>query len=271
MNLETSRTNTGPYKVQVLDRAVAILEILSNADQEMSLGELTTAIGLHKSTVHRLLMVLESHRLVDKSPLHGRYRPGLKLFELGSLAVNKLRLRERARPRLMWLVSQTSETVHLGVLDHREVLYIDKIEPERSIRISSKIGSRQNAHCTATGKALLAFQPERVVKAILRDQGLPKLTAKTITDPDLFMAELERTRERGYSVNDEEREEGVRSVAMPIFGSDEQVVAAIAVIGPAFRFENSRILTLLEPLRSVTAELSEHMGAVKSHLTPPPL
>jgi len=255
------RHDQGPYKVQVLDRAVAIMGILSQSSSEMSLGELTAAIGLHKSTVHRLLMVLESHRMVDKSPLHGRYRLGLKLFELGSLAVGSLNLRERARPRLVWLGAQTGETVHLCILDHAEMLYIDKIEPERSVRISSKIGMRVGVHCSAVGKAVLSCVPDAQVRGILCQQPMTPRTSHTIIDAESYLADLELTRTRGYALDNEEAEEGVRCVALPIFAADGKPIAAISISGPAFRFDEQRSASMVESLRIVTAELSQHLGS----------
>ncbi len=254
----------GPYKVQVLDRAVAILELLSNSATEMSLGELTTAIGLHKSTVHRLLMVLEGHRLVSKSPLHGRYRLGLKLFELGSRAVGNLNLRERARPRLEWLVAQTAETVHLCVLDRGEMLYIDKLEPERSVRITSQVGRRVPVHCSAVGKAMLACLPEPAVREILGQRGMPARTSHTLTSPESLIAELESTRLRGYAFDNEEAEEGVRCIAVPVFDGTGQAIAAISVSGPAFRFHKDQNSAMLAPLRTIARELSGAMGSPRN-------
>lgn len=268
---EKEQHPSGPYKVQVLDRAVSILEILSNAEDEMSLGELTTSIGLHKSTVHRLLMVLESHRLVDKSPLYGRYRLGLKLFELGSRAVANIKLRERARPRLVWLANQVGETVHLCILDRGEILLIERIQPERSIRLSSRIGMRGRAHSNSAGKAILAHLPEGQVRAILEERGMDALTPKTITSPDALMAELALTRERGYAFDDEEAEEGVRGLAMPIFGIETGVVASISALGPAYRFDEAHRATTIQSLKTVALELSEHMGAIKPPIVPQPL
>jgi DNA-binding IclR family transcriptional regulator len=227
----------------------------------MSLGELTAAIGLHKSTVHRLLMVLEGHRLVDKSSLHGHYRLGMKLFELGSRAVANLNLRERARPRLEWLVSQTGETVHLCVMDRGEMLYIDKLEPERSLRISSTIGKRVGVHCSAVGKAMLACLPERTAREILRQRGMAVRTSHTLTAPDELIADLERTRNRGYALDNEEAEEGVCCVAAPIFDGVGKAIAAISISGPAFRFNQEKRASMIEALRHVTRELSDAMGS----------
>ncbi len=252
---------SGPYKVQVLDRAVGILELLSRTEDEMSLGELTLAIGLHKSTVHRLLMVLEGHGLVERSSLHGRYRLGLRLFELGSTAVANLRLRESARPRMVQLSNEIQETVHMSVLDHGSVICIDKIEPERSIRMSFRIGKRVDAHATASGKAILAHLPEAELRAYLRDGNLRSFTRKTITDPSQLAAELHQARELGYAVSEGEAELEVTSLAVPIFGNHGRAISAMSVTGPVYRITQDRIPVLVERLRAVCSELSLQLGA----------
>jgi DNA-binding IclR family transcriptional regulator len=226
----------------------------------MSLGELTAAIGLHKSTVHRLLMVLEGHGLVDKSPLHARYRLGMKLFELGNRAVATLNLRERARPRLEWLVTHTSETVHLSFLDRGEMLYIDQLEPKHSVPIFTTVGKRVGVHCSAAGKAVLACMPELAARDILQQRGMAPRTPHTFTSPDALIADLELTRARGYALDHEEAEEGIHCIAAPIFDCSGKANAAISISGHAFRFEEERRASMVGALCSVAYELSENRG-----------
>src|SRR5580704_17542573 len=126
------KTKESPYKVQVLDRALAALAILSDSSSDCSLAELCAALKLHKSTVHRLMMVLEQHRLVVKNPDTGRYRLGLRLFELGSKAIDGLELRGRARPYLNRLQEAFGETVFFCILDEGQVFYMEKVESQRS-------------------------------------------------------------------------------------------------------------------------------------------
>jgi DNA-binding IclR family transcriptional regulator len=257
-NPEASSRESGPYKVQVLDRAIAILDLLADSSHEMSLGELTTAIGLHKSTVHRLLMVLERHRLLHRSPLHGRYRLGMKLFELGTRAVANLNLLERARPRLEKLSAHS----HLFVLDHGEMLCIEKFEPERAVRISSSaVGKRVGVHCSAAGKAVLASMPEPAVRQILQERGMAPFTLHTITSPDAFIAELDRTRARGYATDNEEVEVGVHCIAVPIFDGAGRAIAAVSVSGPTYRFNAEKSGFLVDAIRSVANELSAGLGS----------
>ncbi len=140
-----------PYRVQVLDRALAALEILANRQGECSLVDLCTEMKLHKSTVHRLAMVLEQHRLVDKNPDTGRYRLGLRLFEFGSKALASLDLRGRARPYLDHLQHEFGETVFFCILDDGQVFYVEKVESQSSVRTACIVGSRAPAYCTAVG------------------------------------------------------------------------------------------------------------------------
>src|SRR4029453_865103 len=169
------KTGSSPYKVQVLDRSLAILDALANARDDASLAELAEKVKLHKSTVHRLTSILERHRIVERDSQSGRYRLGLRLFELGSLAMGRFNIRDRAHPHLERLLYEVNETVHLCVLDAGEMMYLDKIEPVRSVRMSSRIGRRIPVHCTSVGKAILAFLPESEVDDILRQHGLKGL------------------------------------------------------------------------------------------------
>ena len=162
---KTARERRSPYQIQVLDRALALLEALSQHGPDLNLPQISDLLGLHKSTAHRLIMVLERHRLIERNSTTGKYRLGLKLFELGTAAVSQLDLRERARPFLEQAVAATGETVHLCIYDNGEVVYLDKVEPARSVRLASSVGRRNTAHCTAVGKAIMAFLPQAQMEA----------------------------------------------------------------------------------------------------------
>ena len=137
---KTKRQNKSPYQIQVLDRALAVLQVLSQEGPDLTLAQVSSLLHLHKSTAHRLIMVLEGHKLIERNSKTGTYRLGMKLFELGTRAVSQLDLRERARPILERLVRETDETVHLCVYDNGEVVYVDKVEPARSVRLASTVG-----------------------------------------------------------------------------------------------------------------------------------
>ncbi len=240
MSAATER-NPSLYRVQVLDRALAILDALAQLREDASLAEVAAAVKLHKSSVHRLLMSLERHRLVDRDPQSGKFRLGMRLFDLGTLAVARFNVRDRGRPHLERLMYNSHETVHLCVLDNGEMLYVDKIEPDRAVRLSSTIGHRNNAHCTAVGKAMLALLTEAEVDAILQQRGMQRCTGRTLVTPAELKADLRAIRERGYAVDDEEHEEGVRCVAAAVRDSAGRPVAAMSVSAPSFRLSQEKL------------------------------
>ena len=267
-----SKTKTiarSPYQVQVLDRALAILEILSAGGADLSLGEISDKLDLHKSTAHRLIMVLERHKLIERNSVNGRYRLGLKLFELGTRAVSRLDLRERSRPVLERLVLETGETVHLCILDDAEVVYLDKVEPARSVRMSSSVGRRNPAYCTAVGKAILAYLPESQVESIVRKHGLKAMTANTITSFLELKGELAAIRDQGYAIDNEEIEEGVRCVGCVVRDFSGGPVAAISVSGPAFRLTRQKVKSISRPVVTAANALSAELGFNERLLAPP--
>jgi DNA-binding IclR family transcriptional regulator len=241
-------TKTSPYRVQVLDRALAALEVLAGTQKDCSLVELCKALKLHKSTVHRLMMVLEQHRLVDKNPETGAYHLGLKLFEFGSKAIAALDPRRHARPYLDRLQAEVGETVFFCILDDGQVLYLEKV------------GSRAPAYCTAVGKAMLAELPEAEVNDIIRRSGLKPVTANTITTPAALKAELRSVRSRGYAIDNEEKEPGLRCVSAAVRGHSGKLLAAISVSGPAFRITKERLPAIGEVVMRAAQDLSAEFG-----------
>jgi IclR family transcriptional regulator, KDG regulon repressor len=254
------KTPNSPYKVQVLDRALAALSILASRSSESSLVELCTELHLHKSTVHRLMMVLERHRLVVKNPETGRYRLGLKLFELGSKALDGIDLRGRARPYLDRLQQQFGETVFFCILDDGQVFYVEKVESQQSVRTACTVGSRAPAYCTAVGKAMLAELSDAEVSAIVRRWGLKPITPNTITTAAQLKAELRAVRSRGYAIDDEEKEEGLRCVSAAVRGHSGKLFAAMSISGPAFRMTKERIPEIGQAVMQAANELSAELG-----------
>ena len=257
---KTKRNSKSPYQIQVLDRALALLDTLSQQGPDLALGEISQLLKLHKSTAHRLIMVLERHRLLERNSQTGRYRLGLKLFELGTRAVSQLDLRERARPFLERVVLETGETVHLCIYDDGEVVYVDKVEPARSVRLASSVGRRNPAYCTAVGKAIMAFLPEEQVEDAVHKHGLRLLTRKTVSTLTELKTELEIIRERGYALDDEENEEGVCCVGAVVRGYEGDAVAAISASGPTFRLGKDKVPMVAYSVISAAAALSKELG-----------
>jgi DNA-binding IclR family transcriptional regulator len=258
--MSDSETKASPYRVQVLDRALAILDTLAKERDEVSLIELSAKLQLHKSTAHRLLMILERHRMVEREPQTGRYRLGLRLFELGSLAISRFHIRDRARPYLERVLFEIEETVHFCVLDAGEVLYVDKIESSRSLRLASKIGRLDPAHCSAVGKAMLAHLPEQRVDAILKEHGLPRITATTIVTAAELKADLQAVRERGYAIDNGEAEDGVRSVGAAVLGPQGRLLGAISTSAPSFRLTVERVPAVAASICRAARAISVESG-----------
>jgi len=254
------KTDASPYKVQVLDRSLAIIDALADARDDASLAELAEKVKLHKSTVHRLTSILERHRIVERDTMSGRYRLGLRLFELGNIAMGRFNIRGRAHPHLEKLLYEVDETVHLCALDAGEILYLDKMEPVRSVRMASRIGRRNPVHCTSVGKAILAFLPESEVDDILRQHGLKRLTAETITTPAELKADLKLIRDRGYAVDNEENEEGVRCIGAPVLDHSGRPIAAISISAPSFRLPMDKVPTVAASVCRAALALSQESG-----------
>ena len=257
---KTKRDSKSPSQIQVVDRALALLEVLAHQGPDLTLVQISEMLKLHKSTAHRLLMVLERHRLIEKNSNTGKYRLGLKLFELGTKAIGQLDLRERTRPFLERAVRDTGETGHLCVYDDGEVVYLDKIEPSRSVRLTSSVGRRNPAYCTAVGKAIMAFLPEAQVEEAVRKHGLAQFTRKTITNMLDLRAELAKVRKLGYAIDDEEHEEGVLCVGAPVWSVGEHPIAAISVSGPIFRLSHEKVPAVAESIMAIAMSLSKELG-----------
>jgi len=251
----------GTYKVQALDRAFAVLDLLAESDTPLGLAQVASSLQLHKSTAHRFLMVLERHRMVERTT-NGKFRLGLRLFDLGNRAIDQYDLRDRAQPHLRRLVTETEETAHLCILEGAHVIYIDKIEPARAVRMITRIGASNPVHCTSVGKAILAFLPEERIADILRRTRFERFTHRTIATPEALRTEIEKTHRRGYAVDDEEFEEGLRCIAVPLLDAQRQPVAAVSVSGPSFRVTAQKLPSIANNLLQCVRGISADMGYV---------
>ncbi len=248
------------YRVQVIDRAASILECFTFEDPELSVSEISAKRGLHKSTVHRILIALEYNHLIQQNPENGKYHLGIRLFELGNRAVARLNLREIAKPHLIRLMEETQETVHLAVLDGGEVLYVEKVEGPHALRMPSRVGRHIPTYCTSLGKAMLSCLEESEVRRILQRGPLKSYTPNTITSIQKLLADLETTRRRGYAIDNEEIEVGLRCVGAPIRDYSGGMVGAISVAGPSARMMTEKIPSLGRLVMKVAAAISQHLG-----------
>lgn len=227
--------------------------------RELSVRELAGRLGLSKSTVHRLLVSLAAVHLVEQDQDTGRYRLGLRMYELGTLVGVHIDLHEAAAPCITELRNKTGETVQMAVLDGREVLYVERLESIHTLRIFTQAGYRIPANCSSNGKVLLAHLGEEELERLLDGWVLQARTDYSITDPDALRKELASVRRRGYAENINEGEVGVAAVAAPIRNSTGVVVAGVSVAAPTIRLNRGS-------LRAVAALVGETADAISQRL-----
>jgi DNA-binding IclR family transcriptional regulator len=245
-----------------LRRALSILLFLAE-DHGHPLGatltDLAVGLGLSKSTVLRLVAPLREVRLVDQDAESGRYQLGPQNALLGQLYLERLDIRRTAAPHLQQLAQEVRETVHLVAFDPPEIVYIDKVESPQAVRMHSRIGGRQPAYCTATGKLFLTHVAEDVLEQVVA-AGMPARTPNTITTPDRLRTELAAIRERGYAVDDVENEPDIRCVAAPVFDHNGAVTTALSVSGPASRITPERVTEVGELVAETARAISRRLG-----------
>jgi DNA-binding IclR family transcriptional regulator len=249
------------YNIRVLDRAFRVLDHLSDGVPRTLTG-LSKELDISSSTVFRLLATLESHNYVAKDDNSGEYRLGLACLELARAYYEANDIRKNAAPFLEGLRDATSETVHLGILDEMDVVYLEKLPGLHAIGLmSSRVGGRAPAYCTGLGKALLSHINLEEIKAFYRQHGLQSFTERTIVDLDRLGEHLAKVKERGYALDQGEHEGEVRCVAAPIFDISGNVVAAISVSGPAGRLEPLEEETdLIKTTIEVSQNISRRLG-----------
>ena len=240
--------------------AILLMKTFSDEQSEMGISALAERLGLAKSTVHRLASTLVEAGMLEQNKETGKYRLGLAVFELGSLVRRKIDISLEAKPWLMTLREQTGETVDLSILDHGGVVCVNFLESKKVNRTSSGIGLRKPVHCTAEGKALIAFQPPMVIERII-SAGLERRTPRTMIDPAALQEELAKVRARGYATDDEEYELGVRGIASPIRDDSGNSVAAVGVNGPAQRLTKNRLRALAGHVNAAAKAISVRLGA----------
>ncbi|HHX24512.1 MAG TPA: IclR family transcriptional regulator [Thermoanaerobacterales bacterium] len=245
--------------VQSVKRAIMILEELATEKEGLGVTELANRVDLHKSTVHRMLNTLLNMGYIEQSSSSERYRLGIKLLSLGGAILERMDIRHEAHDLLKELSEKVKETVHLVVPDGYRAIYIDKLDSNKTIRMYSQIGRIAPLHASAVGKAILAFSEERFIKEVI-EQGLFKCSKKTITEPKLLLEHLKMIREQGFSVDDEENEEGIRCVGAPVFDYTGKVVGAISVSGPTVTVTPEKIDQIAENVIECAKNISRRMG-----------
>lgn len=246
-----------------LQKAFRLLDAFTLEAPEWTLADLSARFRMPKPTVHHIMKSLIEAGWVHQDPTTRRYRLGIRLWEKGWLAANQLGLREVARPFVEVLAEQSRETVHLAILDPADpgyVVYIDKVESAHPVRAYSTVGGRAPSYCVATGKAMLAFDPDAVERVLTR--RLQAYTLFTLTDSARFCRELAIIQKREFSVNRGEYREDVTGVGACIRNHGAQVVAGVGISGPSYRFPE-RVIQRMAPVVIGTArEISLQLGFI---------
>ena len=240
------------------DKVLSLLEVISDRSEGISLTELTQKTNIAKTTTFRILETLKERQYVIQDIATERYLLGLKSLELGMKGLMNVSLVEIAIPYLKKLSSKTAETCFLGVYNSGHVVYLYKSEGTLSIQTNARLGARLPAYCTGIGKALLAFQPLSEIDKVL-NQKLPRITDKTIVDRVELYESLANIRLKGYSVDNEENEEGLTCVARPVFNYTDDIVGAISVAGPTNRIR-PKIEEINQELSIVCSMISQRLG-----------
>jgi IclR family transcriptional regulator, KDG regulon repressor len=245
--------------VRAVERALDVLLCFNRQTPELNMTQIAEQVGIHKSTVHRLLKTLEKKRFVERDAATGVYRLGIQLLQMAYLTLEQNDLRRLAAPFMRRLWEQHRETIHLAVLDQADVVFLDAIESPQRVKLAAAIGQRLPAFATAAGRAILAFMPDEAVQDVLK-RGMPQYTPQTRSSPEAFFEGLRLVRERGFALDEREFEEGIDAIAAPILDQSGLPIAAVSVAGPSYRLVHDRLLeigpSVLATARDITREIS---------------
>lgn len=240
------------------DRVLRVLEVFGSTQRDLTLSEISDRLKLPKSSVHRLLAVLIAHQFIERDAATRHYRLGIRLFEIGSAAIQERGL-QSAHPVVQQLAEETGETCHLAVLSGIEAVYVYKVEGASSIIMSSRVGGRAPSYCTSIGKVLLAWAGAEVVEQVVA-AGLHPPTPNGISTAERLVAELEKVRAQGYALDVEEYEIGLCCISAPLRDHTGTVIAALGLAGPRARLSRRRLNELAPNLIAAAGGVSRSLG-----------
>lgn len=245
--------------IKSLARAMDILAYLSE-NQGLSLTELAEDLGQSPATVYRVLITLENKGLLEFDPATQLWHIGAGAFIIGARFLRRTSLLERARPILRSLMEETGETANLGIERDGQVLFVSQVETTASIRAFFPPGTLSPMHSSGIGKALLSRMDDVRQRRIIAAQGLEAFTSYTLTEPKPLIEDLRISRARGYAIDDEEKNEGMRCIAAPVFDMNDEAVAGISVSGPTSRVSHSEIEAFSRPVMEAAEALTHAIG-----------
>jgi len=246
--------------VQSVDRIFDLIEALSLTPRGMTLTDLSQAVSLHKSTTHRLLTSLIDNDYVMKDAESGKYRLTLHLFEIGGRILGGMNILSVARPYLEKLSETTNEAVHLAVREGTEIVYLYKDDPYSTVHMASRVGLRSPLYCTGLGKSILAYLPEAKALELWNRSNIERFTPNTITTFARMQHEMALIREKGYAVDNEEHELGIRCIGVVVKDYSNGPVGAISVSATAVRLNDAKIEEFAPLAISAASNISRLLG-----------
>lgn len=241
--------------VKSLARAMRVLECFSVQNPELGITEIAKMLGMQKSTIHNIVRTFEKDGYIVQNPRTYKYYLGYKILHLGYIVNHHMGLRDIFLPYMRQIAEDAHEVCYFGILNNGEVLYIEAVYPSSQQQTRNILGERAPLHCTGLGKAMLAYLPQEEIEQVIGGE-MKAYTSYTLCEPTVLRDHLEEIRLRGYSVDNMEHEFGVKCVAVPVFGANGQVMAAVSVSGPSPRFDqdtveqDARLLSdILQPLQ----------------------
>ncbi len=252
--------------IQSLDKGLLLLEIIEHETYPVTLNTLWKKLGWDKATILRMCNTLERRDYIRRDPSTKQYSLGLKIFGLYESIIKHIDVQKMAKPYLERIERETRESTHLAFLFEKSVVFIDKVIGGAPNPVNVQIGGREPLHCTALGKAFLAFTPDEDRKNLL-DGPLKKYTANSIETIERFQKELDTVREQGYSVDNEEYISGVRCVAAPVMNQSGQPVAAIGISAPKERLPSSLVVKYGKYISQAALEISAWLGYTRSEIS----
>ncbi|VTU13256.1 Transcriptional regulator KdgR [Variovorax sp. SRS16] len=256
---ELERAPDDKSRIQSISKMMDILGCFSTTSRHLTLGQIAKSAGVPRPTAHRMLSALREIGFVEQDGRNGSYSLGIRLFELGSLALANLDLLREAKPYMDRLSRLSGESAHLGVFNGFEVIVVEREEPvDRPLR-GVQPSESSPAYCTGVGKALLAFQKPEVIERVISN-GLKAFTTNTITSPERLRSELEAIRARGYATDDSEHQLWTNCVAAPIRNASGHVFASISVTGAADRMTADRIVQLAPVVVQTADTIARQLG-----------
>jgi IclR family transcriptional regulator, acetate operon repressor len=246
--------------VNAIEKTLAMLEAVAAAEGGSSLAELSARVGVPKPTAHRILQILTEGRYVVPDG-KGSYQPGPALVALAGNIFGSLQFARPARAAVLSLREKTGHTVHLAIRNGDRAIYVDKAEADRPFQMVSRVGMSIPLHCTAIGKAILSALPEAETRGLLSSAGLERRTPHTLTSVAEVLADIESVRRRGYAIDNEENEAGVRCVGAAIYNSIGDVMGAVSISALTFLLSPDKVDEAGHAVRSAAAEISATLGA----------